>query len=74
MEEDEAGAAALAGGGDLLGGGKGVELGFVGGDAEAGEELSGRGGGEGLVEGVRRKADFEDAARMPLGEEGENNP
>ena len=22
----------------------------------------------------RRKADFEDAARMPLGEEGENNP
>ena len=21
-----------------------------------------------------RKADFEDAARMPLGEEGENNP
>ena len=22
----------------------------------------------------RRKADFEDAARMPLGEEGEHNP
>ena len=22
----------------------------------------------------RRKADFENAARMPLGEEGENNP